>query len=469
MTLTAPVHQPLVPQQSIYGLLPEGRYQLRRDELGFLHRLKTRHSGSSGERGCGTCTRRNAKHVAVRLVHRKSKKARARWKNLQRSSSYTCPYSNFRKQMEHREDAAFLAVEHVEAGGTLIAGTMTMQSAHAEAPRSFYSQREAFRTHYKRNEEHGSFYEEQHAFPSWLNENPQGNSWDGWDVTRRLDAVNEGIDRMFGGGKPWQRNRAEFGIIGRILAVEPVFTPTYFFTDEGEERAGWGKVKSHIHVHFLLFSTLDPAAVTSKRLRLLLASLHGRWEKGMQKHGFHSSLSAQKLVKVRSDVEDAARQATYIAKGLALLTASSRDLDAATDTADFFQPLRDADSTYVKNGRVFHGDRQARAFWQNLEGAFMKRHFFRISPTLSARYDLKQHRQERKDEYAREVEAIEDLCFIEVEERSRLMREQYAFETQLLNLAENEGADAVREHLSDLGIAFIVPELRGTDIEPQES
>lgn len=445
MTTTTPTEKQALKQQF-------------RNLLFLDHYYKTQLSGMTAERCCRTLPSSTNGHVGLELRLYGDGRKHASASNLQRSRSHTCPVSNYLQQVKNKSELRYLTEQHYKAGGTVLMGTFTLRNASSQTPPFFYSQREEFRRAYKNIDNPvtgidpaASFYEAEKAgFAEWHAQNPQANSWDAWDLTKQLDALNAGVSAMFDAGDRWKRNKEMFQVIGRVLSVEVVSTPSTITLPDGTTRTSWKKARHHAHVHYMLFIARND--ITPAEVEFLRKKLHGRWNNGVTKHGYTSALAGQQL-ELLETVEEAVKAAEYVAKGGNNGWTYNTAIREGTDPSaakDMFRPLRDAAYALGHSD----GDPYAGLMWRNLEGALFRRRMIRTSIPLAQRYNLSAYRDTQAEERRAAVKQVEQLCFFDRATWSQLLKESPQLRTELLTIAENEGAEVVRQLLDDLEIPY---------------
>lgn len=421
------------------------------NEVWKLHQTKTEISGFLGGRACHHLPIKG-KHREVEIRQRSftsDRRQRAFYANLQRSKSYTCPVAHTRLISQHQADIAHLTRAHQEAGGTLVFGTYTMKTRLTRTPDNFYSITEALRqtpawdevkkvaeTHPALATNIKKMFAEQLAYTK-----NRTNSWDGWDFTRRLIAVEDGIKAMFS-GKAWSKEQKAFGVMGRVLSIEPVIKP-------GAD--GWKSTTNNLHIHFLLFLQGTPS---DAEVAALKAKLWRRWSNRLKRHHFTATLNAQQLKLVPSTITDTHRVGQYIAKGVSPKFAPAH--------ASFFTALTEAAKVKTKDGRTSTDSRPA-LFFRNMEGACFGKSFFRISPQLAAHYNLKADRARRRERYDTTVKETTTLCFINRSEWVSFSSSNPNLKHDLLKLAETEGVAAVHHYLASNQVPFTLTPVGGAD------
>lgn len=327
-------------------------------------------------------------------------------------------------------------------------GTFTLQHDFQPAPKNFYDPRESFRESdlwdkaITEEGEASTIHEmlQSSGWVDFLTDNPDQPSYKGWDLTKRIDAVQEATGHMFA-SRDFRRiaDRVGTDITGYTVAteieVQPAESKLPGYSDY------WGRSKNNVHIHFLLFIQ-QPEQISKKQIRQLKEELHKRFADGIRKHNFLSRLSGAKLEAVEATTEDFNRVGAYQVKGTRTGT------DPAGLGGSFWDALRASNK----------GDYKATFWWQNFEGAVRGRRMFKISKSLFDGYELKAERERRDNEWKKTLPEVVEVCFFNRTDWYLTTSVRPTMRETLLLNAETMTLEQFREWLQEEQIPYSLEE-----------
>jgi hypothetical protein len=437
------------------------------DELEALHIHKNEISGFRGERGCGRKPSVNAgKRVALKLRQKTDGSGQAAfYGQTQHSTAYSCPVGHRAAKRAKEADVRFLTDKHVASGGMVLSGSFGMVVKNSLAPKGFYDPKESFRKSdqwdmlvaklkSERDTESDpekrvkiSIHEAMKTkfWQDFANENIMATSYGSWDLSRRLDAVDDGISYLFL-ARDFKRLQKRVGvdILGYVVATEIEVNP---LVSRQTGVLHWGGSRNNVHIHFLLFLSQD--TISAKSLRILFAELHKRWALAVKQHGFRSTLSGSHLKRVVSAPKDLRSVSRYLTKGV------SPGQDASGLGGSFWDALRES----------YAGSWQASTWWQNFEGAVRNRRMFRISYSMMQTYKVKEERMRKLALWEASQQEPVDVAYFDRTAWYLATAATPELRKELRRIAERDGVDAARMWLEQKGIPFHLVEGQDTDGE----
>lgn len=423
-----------------------GSVQRARAERSQLVRFQQRFSSNVSVRHCGVSlvARGGLADLGVRVGE--DGKRRASFSGVQRCGSRVlCVECSRRASLKSEAELSAAVDSHLGRGGVLYFGTFTLASREVRTPRFVsvdgeWRGSEAFAVLRKRLKDAVTPVtvanrRMRDGFKEWLAvRSGVRDSFAGWDMTRRLDAVKAGLGRVFGGGS-WANDRGRFGIDGVHYKVEIRVTPS---------SGGWGHVSHNVHVHFLLFAE---TRLSSDDETVLWGKLMRRWTRSAAKGGFTAAEAGQDFgwFEVRSE-DAAARISKYLNKQVFrhVWDEQGRKRRDGVVSYDYWQALRAASG----------GDADALVWWRNFEGAVKGRKLAGWSQGLRERLGVTEV-VEANRATAEQGSSFTRLVSLPQESWETLSSRPDSL-TVLLNLAENapDGLSAVISQLEAWGVSF---------------
>lgn len=418
-------------------------------ELEALHEHKTEISGFRNERQCRTGPSSSGDHIAIKY---RKESGQAFIGGLVNSTSFSCPFGYLSLRARRKADTAYILKAHEASGGIILSGSFGMKVRAANAPKYFYHPKETFKESsiWERNfkvekgekDEQGnkkrtpSIHETIRTpeFQKFLRDNRDTPSYDKWDLNRRLNAASSGTSHIFTArdlGRLMKRQQLD--LAGYIVATEIEAKPGLNSTT-GE--IGWASSHNNVHIHFLLL--LNNTKITKKTVRALLTTLHARWKQAVKPFGFSSTLAGSQLKKITYDTGTVERVSAYISKGV-----KSYD-DATRLGGSFWDALRDSKD----------GDKVARTWFRNFEGATRNRRLFRISKSLHDKYGVVKERNRRIALWQEKQGKPQAVAYIDRSDWFLKTKEDPELKANILRAAKDNGADGVREFLEAKQLPF---------------
>lgn len=417
-----------------------------RDEL---HRFYNKISGSVQGLHCGRSSIAGKSGQVIKRITTTDGRRFAGFSQPQSCSPTTCILGHANSASQHQEELQHVLTQHFEAGGGILFGTFTLKAASCSTPRGFSSLDIGVRTlpQYAGIKNSASSAAEKKQQLNKLREDfervAQPNSWtQGWRVNEQLQAVREGLSKMFV-GTVWSKESRQMGVIGRATSIEIVLHP------HPDPNILWKRVRANLHVHFLLLTrvpTADESKVTS-----LKKSLHTRWSRALAKHGFASRLTHQQLVIASPTLDTAARLSSYIPKGS--LNEKPSD-ETQRQGRSLFAPLIDAATAHHHGAPPPAG---AVVLFKNLEALLSGLHLYRLTPSLLARYGVKELRADRKQQAKARIKSVEEMVLVERKHWTKLDKESPELLPLIKEAAKGfNAAEEVSGLLSVLNIPHIL-------------
>lgn len=212
-------------------------------------------------------------------------------------------------------------------------------------------------------------------------------------------------------GRPWRRDRDEFGVVGFTWHAEEVYT-----------KNGW-----HPHLHPLI---LTEAPLTDAQIEDLGASMFGRYRTAVEASGRRAVYEGNHLQQIRTGAGIAA----YVAKGMAMEVTMGSEKKSKGRTP--MQLLRDHLDT---------GDEKLMGLFNEFEIASQGRRTRQWSRGLASLYDLDAVTLPTDEEPQGELEevlTVETPVWYEL-----CRREMVAFIVVLLNEGRDDAAEGIVERV----------------------
>lgn len=246
-------------------------------------------------------------------------------------------------------------------------------------------------------------------------------------------------------GKMWQRERAEFGIVGFTRAVELMVKPG--------RRGGWDNADPHLHTHVVLF--LDRPLDELGRARLE-AGIVGRWIRSLERRGLSALPRGQDL---RTVTGNAASLGEYFTK-----SADSADSLAYEMTAGASKDgrgKRESVPPFTVLSEAIAGDAGALRWWRNYEQVQRGRRRLLWSRGLRNLLGLDDPLDDDEatttgDDEAQQTTVADTFAVLDRGEWRKLISVPWRV-PKLLDVAERRGALAALERLEAWGIKWSAP------------
>jgi hypothetical protein len=439
--------------------LPQTAAQGKRDDAMALQYHFNRVSSLPSGKTCGNCPRKgSANDIDVIKTTFKSGKTRASIGNLAYCGSDVCPSCSQGKEVLNLQKTLIAVNKQVAEGMTVAFITMTMQTKFARTPR-FYNAEEQMRKsdwykeHQEELQEMGA-KERRARFNELLaefkeNYATQKDSHLDWELNKQFDALSDGQSALFTGAA-WLKEKAKFGVKGRVTTRELVPTPK--LRSSGERN--WDYVRHNLHMHCAIFIEGTPTPI---QLQEWEEALNKRWIASMKRSGFHASEKAQDMQYVSGT--DIRKIAHYIIKEASTLVRGKHvDPDRPSDAATKWDALLDSKESRVTNdGQFLPVSRSPLNWWRNYEQAQRSRKtvmsstgFWKI---MGVAEEVKAAEEERKKNSTRMI-----VLSISQGQWQLLRRESPETKWQILNVVENSAtAQEIYDVIDQWDIAYKKP------------
>jgi hypothetical protein len=434
--------------------------QRRRENNYLLHAVYNLNSSIASGQNCSRSRRGGNSGVTLRKTHT-NKGVRASW-SQQTCGSMFCPYHSPIKAFKERTKLSMATEQHVADGGETLFLTLTARTEFSRTPQ-FKSAEYAFRHD---AEAFSAFRELDKGLPRigaqkrllaaaeayGAYKSIPMRSHEDWELNRRMNTFIKAKSSALFSGKSWKKDEINFGIKGRVDALELVPTPA--ITKDGER--DWNYVAHNLHIHAVLFlhrplNNADREELT-RRLRT-------RWLNRLRKEGFYATADAQDFKWIAAT--DVQKVTNYITKfSDEVMFGKQPEHESSVSIWD---ALRESGGgRFDADGTMLAGDPAAKNWFRQVEQVFHGRKKFNTSEQFYKRMGVDALMAEITEDFKRSSIMQSVLTF--TGGTWQLLAEdnpEYKFE--LLNMAENTSDENLYAFIEEQGYSFAKPEILSLD------
>lgn len=428
--------------------------QLWREQSYLLHAVFNRVSSTSSGANCDRSRRGGDQGVGLQKTYT-DKGVRASW-SKQSCGSRLCPRCSVIASYLDRRKLQFAVEQHTADGGMTLFLTFTARTAQTYTPRfanaeyTFRRDRDVFNAFREadkdlprkgsraRLKQAAEQYGLEHGIPTATHED--------WELNRRLNAFRHVLSRQVFSGVAWNKDREQFGIKGRVDAIELVPQPAVA-ADGGHD---WNLVAHNLHIHAVVFLK---GRLNEQERDVLAQRLITRWTKGLRARGFTATKTAQDSRWIAAeDVEKVMRYVTKFSDEVVFGKGHRKDTSLSV-----WDALRESDGGRLgDDGHLIPADYAARNWFRQTEQVFNGRRMFNTSIRFFEEMGVAELIKQQEEEW-RQSAITETVLTFSGGTWMLICEDNPELKYELLNIAENTAIEDLYAYVDEVGYGYEVP------------